>query len=212
MKHATHHALVLTVSILCLTCASSQETQPDTGAEAIAINQVGYRGDALKWFFTSRPSDHFRVLDTRNLAVHAGRTTGPVTSSSAGTNVWQGDFTALTTPGTYVVELEDGTRSWPFRIGEDVHEFVLHNALRGLYVSRCGCAVIDESVGHPPCHMRDGAFLFIDGVDVPDGVPRCPPLKPSAASCGRKSCAPARSMRSLPGSPPRSGSSAPPTS
>lgn len=169
MKHATHHALVLTVSILCLTCASSQETQPDTGAEAIAINQVGYRGDALKWFFTSRPSDHFRVLDTRNLAVHAGRTTGPVTSSSAETNVWQGDFTVLTTPGTYVVELEDGTRSWPFRIGEDVHEFVLHNALRGLYVSRCGCAVIDESVGHPPCHMRDGAFLFIDGVDVPDG-------------------------------------------
>ncbi len=158
---------------------ASQESQSNTdvrsaiaaaaGPEAIGINQVGYRGEASKWFFTSRQSDHFRVLDTCNRAVYAGRITGPVTSASAGTNVWQGDFTALTAPGTYVVELDDGARSWPFRVGEDVYEFVLRKALRGLYVSRCGCTVIDESVGHPPCHMRDGAFLLIDGVDVPDG-------------------------------------------
>jgi endoglucanase len=135
----------------------------------IALNQAGYRTGDEKDFRVAAPAAGFEILDVGGRVVFRGKLTGPLRDEPAGCDVWRGDFTGLEKPGTYTVRLEDGTSSWPFRIGGDVYAPLLQMALRGLYVSRCGCAVVDEAVGHPPCHQAAGSQMLLDGKTVPSG-------------------------------------------
>ncbi|MFA6560402.1 MAG: glycoside hydrolase family 9 protein [Verrucomicrobiia bacterium] len=139
------------------------------GSEDIAINQVGYRIADAKDFRVARAIAGFQILNERNAVALEGKLTGPVHDQFAGCDVWKGDFTALRQPGTYIIQLPDGTRSWPFKIGDGVYVPLLQTALHGLYLSRCGYAVKNEVVGHPPCHLRDGAIMVIGDKRAPDG-------------------------------------------
>ena len=135
----------------------------------IALDQVGYRIDDEKDFRVARQVAAFQIRDEQNSIVFEGKLSGPIHDQYAGCDVWRGVFTDLKTPGTYTVQMEGGDRSWPFRIGNDIYQPLLQAALRGLYVSRCGYAVKDDAVGHPPCHMRDGAFMLVGGKKIADG-------------------------------------------
>jgi endoglucanase len=135
----------------------------------IAINQVGYRIKDEKDFRLARPVAGFQILDSKNTVVFEGKMTGPRFDQYAGCDVWKGVFTEVKKPGTYVIQLLDGTRSWPFKVGDDVYTPLLQTALRGLYMSRCGYAVRDDAFGHPPCHLLDGAFMVVGDKQIPDG-------------------------------------------
>lgn len=139
------------------------------GPEDIGINQIGYRPADEKDFRVARAVAGFKILNAQDAVVLEGKLSGPRHDQFAGCDVWTGDFTALRQPGTYVIQLSDGTRSWPVKIGDEAYVPLLQTALHGLYLSRCGYAVRDEVVGHPPCHLRDGAIMVIDDQRVPDG-------------------------------------------
>ncbi len=55
--------------------------------------------------------------------------------------VWQCDFSSVTTPGTYVVSVDGVGCSFPFQIGADVYREAFRTTARGLYHNRSGIAL-----------------------------------------------------------------------
>lgn len=81
----------------------------------------GLSCDDPKDFLLARNIPGFRIFDERHEFVLKRRLTGPVPDPHAGEEVWRGNFSALKQAGIYVIELDDGTRSSPLRIGTLPH-------------------------------------------------------------------------------------------
>lgn len=89
------------------------------------------------------------------------------------TNEAAGDFTALTTPGTYKIVGDKCGESYEFTIGEGVYDEALNDAVRMLYMQRCGTELTEELAGafaHPVCHA-DKAVIYgtSNKIDVSGG-------------------------------------------
>jgi hypothetical protein len=71
--------------------------------------------------------------------------TGQLTDTPNGSflcaEVWQCDFSAFTTPGSYVVAVDGVGCSFPFRIDADVYREAFRLTCRGLYHNRSGIAL-----------------------------------------------------------------------
>jgi endoglucanase len=82
------------------------------------------------------------------------------------------DFSALTAPGHYAIEVDGAVRSAPFAVGTRVWNEPFRMVARGLYLWRCGVAVDTDLPGgahyhHDACHLADG---YLDKVGGPAGA------------------------------------------
>lgn len=89
-----------------------------------------------KAVFTGEPV--FRAAADQPETQHAGDTPK---ANYLNAEVWQCDFTAFTTPGTYVVSVDGVGCSFPFAIGADVYREAFRTTARGLYHNRSGIAL-----------------------------------------------------------------------
>ena len=120
----------------------------------IMTNQVGYRTDAVKTaVFRNTDAVSFNVVnaDTKQI-VRTFQTSAPVSYSPADENDCVGDFSEITAPGNYYITAEGMDDSYPFTIGDDVYDKLNDDAVRMLYLQRCGTEVVDGTFGHPACH------------------------------------------------------------
>lgn len=135
--------------------------------KAPKVNQAGYRpGDPKTFAVAETPGgaqrgDSFIVLDESGRTAYAGRITGPATDdrASTGEKVFRVDFSGLTLPGRYTVEVR-GLKSPSFSIGGDAYQSLFRDSLRCFYLIRCGTAVNDPETGiqHPACHLKDATL------------------------------------------------------
>jgi hypothetical protein len=68
--------------------------------------------------------------------------------------LWQADFSAFTTPGSYQVET-DFQISPPFAIRDRIYDRIIAGYLTFLHSQRCGCEVFGV---HAACHLDDGVL------------------------------------------------------
>jgi endoglucanase len=124
-------------------------------SSAIALNQVGYLPSLPKLASISARATSFVVRSTaHNDVVHRGTLGAPQQDATSGDTLQNADFSALTAPGDYIVELDSGQRSAPFRIASDVYRDALHLTTRAFYGQRCGCSVnLGNGYTHPACHL-----------------------------------------------------------
>ena len=66
----------------------------------------------------------------------------PPNGNFLGADVWECDFSAFKTPGTYVAAVEGIGCSWPFKVEADVYRTAFQTVARGLYHNRSGIALI----------------------------------------------------------------------
>ncbi len=149
--------VALTATLVALVPARGQIATP---TRALHVNQAGYLAHAPKRatvvavpaasaFAVRRASDQAVVLE--------GTLSAAVSDADSGDPVQQADFSSLTQPGTYVLDVKGIGRSWPFRVGADVYERPLYLALRSFYGQRCNSAV-DLGAAFPgyaygACHL-----------------------------------------------------------
>lgn len=139
-------------------------------SEAVHVNLVGYTPDSPAKFayvyhwagdqgsvdLSSLKGKEFRLIDQKTgKAAFAGtvafrapadrQETGLVKETPNGSflcaEVWQCDFTAFSTPGTYVVAVDGVGCSFPFRIDADAYREAFRLTCRGLYHNRSGIAL-----------------------------------------------------------------------
>lgn len=138
----------------------------------ININQVGYRPEAKKTaVFRGTEGGSFSVVDAATeKEVFTGEMTGPIENESADETNYIGDFSALTTPGKYVIKAEGLDDSYAFEIKEDVYDSLLDDTVRMLYLQRCGTEVVDDAFGHVACHNTEATIYGTsDKIDVTGG-------------------------------------------
>ncbi|WP_164851297.1 glycoside hydrolase family 9 protein [Larkinella soli] len=149
--------------------------QAQTVSKQIIVDQFGWRAAARKHvifadpvsgqngsisytpggqFQVRRKSDNTVVFSGNVTAWNAGNTHG-----DSGDKVWHGDFSGLTTPGTYyIVDPSNSLRSYDFDIKADVYAPVLRTSVRTFYYQRSGTdipATFGGNWTHPAAHGQD---------------------------------------------------------
>lgn len=146
--------------LLALLLASAAAAQSD----AIRLNQVGFYPSGPKTAvavgagagtFTVRPAGGGE-------AVYTGTLGAAETWASSGETVRLADFSDLTAPGEYVVEVDGLGASYPFVIADRVHEGVARGALKAFYYMRASEPILAEYAGpwaRPAGHPDDRVLV-----------------------------------------------------
>lgn len=134
----------------------------------ILLNQVGYGPTWQKQAFLLNGSDlnssEVKVIDRNTgksvLTLHPQ---GDVSAGSAGDRLQVIDFSAITKPGTYVLQA-GALQSASFTVGQAPYQDALTQLMRSYYLQRCGVAINDPVTGihHAPCHLKDGVIAHAD--------------------------------------------------
>jgi endoglucanase len=162
-------------------CAAQPEdaATPAALSEAIKLDQVGYLPSAPKLavvtgstasgaFGVHRVSDGVGVLD--------GSLGPAVLDSDTGDTVRIADFSGLTQPGSFRLEVAGVGVGHPFEVAPTVYADAFYLAARAFYGQRCGTAVdlapTHPGYSHPACHVA--------GTPNPDAL-----RHPSSGGSGR---------------------------
>lgn len=128
---------------------------PPENSMAIALNQVGYLPARSKHASVKVRATSFGVRSVAgDRVVYRGQLSAPEADAASGDTLQTADFSALTTPGNYVLEIDSGEKSPAFRIAGDVYRNALRLTMRAFYGQRCGCHVdLGGGYAHPVCHL-----------------------------------------------------------
>ncbi|NJR68148.1 MAG: hypothetical protein HC771_05320 [Synechococcales cyanobacterium CRU_2_2] len=160
-------------------------------SEQILVDQFGWRSQAVKVALFANPRQgqnaqlryepgaRFELRQEDNgQSVYQGALIPwrhGETDASSGDQVWSGDFSAFTTPGSYYIyDPKNRLRSHGFEIQANPYGDVLTAAVRAFYYQRCGIKIAPQFGGnwvHPPCHIGPRQDLAAaPWVDHPTGA------------------------------------------
>jgi len=144
-----------------------QSTAPQYDSR-IRLNTVGFLPDAPKQATVAASGNNFAVVrvsdGTKVLSGHAAKS---LQTDATDTNekVQIFDFSKLTEPGQYRLEIDGVGSSVPFTISKDVWVVPSDVVTRAMYLWRCGTEVKTTWNGttyhHAPCHLEDGWLDYV---------------------------------------------------
>jgi endoglucanase len=136
----------------------------------IRSNTIGFLPDAVKQATVAAPCEKFSVVRLGDQAVvFPGSAGAPFKTAVTDTDetVQILDFSALTTPGQYRLEVAGVGGSAPFAIGPQIWSQPFEVSTRAMYLWRCGTAVESAWNGvtyrHAACHLQDGWLDYAGG-------------------------------------------------
>jgi endoglucanase len=149
--------LLYTLIFFSLFACQSPKTAKTNDSEAIRINQIGFYPGSVKQFTViDMEASKYDVVDSTNKIVFSGELKENGTWETSGEKVLMGDFSALKTPGTYRVLLNEGTASYQFEIKPAVYEDALNAAIKSYYLQRSSMPIEEtyggiykRAAGHP---------------------------------------------------------------
>jgi endoglucanase len=150
------------VFILTLSVQAAAESLP------IRFNTVGYLPNAEKQATIAAPCANFTVFRvTDGSTAFTGKATGPVLDPDTQEQLYTADFSSVTRPGDYQLDVPGVGRSAPFHIAADVYREPFHTVMLGFYLWRCGTAVSathhGKTFAHAACHTNDAWLDYVGG-------------------------------------------------
>lgn len=180
----------------------SQANMQEIDPPKILIDQFGYMPEATKIAYVKNPfegydaglrytnkpgTDYVVVNEKTQIIVYEGTlvrwvsegnaNTATLIDKESGDQMWMFDFSSVTVPGEYyILDKSKDTRSYTFRIAEDVYHDVFKQAIRSYYFQRCGINKVmpyveDEKwIDMNPSYMgpgQDTECQRYDLVDIP---------------------------------------------
>lgn len=134
----------------------------------IRLNTVGFLPDAPKQATVAATGKKFSVVRLGDGAkIFSGDLGEPLQTAASDTNelVQSVDFSKLTDPGQYRLEIDGVGVSAPFTIGKDVWDVPAELVIKAMYLWRCGTSVEATWAGlayrHGPCHLEDGWMDYV---------------------------------------------------
>jgi endoglucanase len=134
----------------------------------VRLNTVGFLPDAPKRASVAAPCGPFTVVRADDGAeVFSGNAAPASVNADTGEFLHTADFSSITAPGAYRLEVAGVGRSPQFRVAPDVYAAPFVTAMSGMYLWRCGTAVSATHDGHTfahgPCHLRDASTKYVGG-------------------------------------------------
>lgn len=152
--------LMFCMAFLYAAVVSAQNTVSD----AIRINQSGFYPQAAKCAVVvdGKPGAFFIEAQGSGKKVFTGSLDGPRSSTFSPRKTYVADFSALAQPGRYVLVVPGLGRSYPFVIGQNVHEAVAKAAIKAFYYQRMSTALPEAYAGRwhrAAGHADDTVFI-----------------------------------------------------
>lgn len=152
-------------------------------SKQIIVDQFGWRLSAKKVVVFANPvtgqnagtpytpGGQFQVRRTAdNTVVYTGSVVqwnGGNKHDDSGDKAWHGDFSSVTTAGTYhIYDPTNNLRSYDFDIRDDIYAAALKASTRTFYFQRSGTSIPSQYGGnwtHGPAHMQDANALLYNG-------------------------------------------------
>jgi endoglucanase len=133
----------------------------------VRLDSVGFIPDRLKLASYKGESAPFHVRKADDGAVVFSDSSRAVHNVDTDEDLAVADFSAVTLPGDYYVDVPGVGESPRFRIGLDVYNAAFRAAFLGLHGQRCGTAVSFRYEGndfsHGACHLRDAVLTYATG-------------------------------------------------
>lgn len=125
--------------------STSKEVLPP---ERIRLNQVGFYPESSKVAVVEGTAAlNFVVKDASGKVVFKGKLGDMWKNQWSGKQTRTADFTQLKGTGNYQLVLEDGSTSYPFKIGKAVHQKLAIGALKGFYYQRASTELLPLHAG-----------------------------------------------------------------
>ncbi|OIQ95563.1 endoglucanase D precursor [mine drainage metagenome] len=142
--------------------------QAATPVNPIRLDTIGYLPESRKEASVDGTCRSFRIIDSNTGSeVYSGTATRRVTDADTHETLTIVDFSALTRPGQYRLEIPGVGRSAPFLIGDDVYRAPYYLVTRAMYLWRCGTEVSETYEGvtfhQSACHLNDAWTDYING-------------------------------------------------
>jgi len=137
-------------------------------AASVLVNQLGYTCESKKLVYTTDGSSGFKVFNSQTDAevfsglFVANDTVDPLT----GLVFYIGEFSDLTSEGTYYIKTDAENVSVTFSIADTIFNKLYNASLKGFYFQRCGSQLYMAHAGeyqHLRCHKFDGYFHETSG-------------------------------------------------
>jgi len=149
--------LMALFAITLLSCKAPVPAGEQDQHQHIRFNQLGYYPTAVKEFVVA---DHeaatFVILDEDGKKAFEGTLVNKGTWEASGESVTAGNFSAVSKPGTYTIQLNTGLISAPFEIEAGVYGPALDASIKSFYFQRASMAIEEQyggewyrASGHP---------------------------------------------------------------
>ena len=111
----------------------------------IYVNQIGYPISGKKVAISTAPCNFQIINASTQSSVFDGVTGTGIMDKSAGEEVYQIDFSEVTTPGSYYILAGNKEKSCTFSIQANTYKSLKTDLLKCLYYQRCG-GPVEKSV------------------------------------------------------------------
>lgn len=154
----------LLLLVLLISCKANISELKET--DQIRLNSLGYLPNAEKKATITAEGSNFQVINTKSQRiVFKGTLSEPYSQENLGQTVRYADFSEVTQPGTYVINVDSVGRSYEFSIDENAYKEAFVTSMRSFYLWRCGMAVEDDHNGihhhAEACHLEDGWLDYV---------------------------------------------------
>lgn len=136
----------------------------------VFVNQVGYKPQLAKYFYTNLPASSFEVIEESSGNIYFSGELTLITPNDPATGmpVRKGDFSNLTREGKYFIRLNTNDTSYHFNISSNVFDDVFQKSLKAFYFQRCGSQLFYTHAGiyqRNVCHTGDAFFHSSTGLN-----------------------------------------------
>lgn len=139
--------MVLPMMIVMFACGQpSPQQQPP---HSIRLNQAGFYtyGPKTAVVLQSRAGQFQVMTADGKKTVYTGELSNSRISQFSKKETRLADFTAVTTPGTYVLHVEGAGHSYPFEINDNIHHEIASATIKGFYFQRASTALQERHAG-----------------------------------------------------------------
>ncbi|MDE5966563.1 MAG: glycoside hydrolase family 9 protein, partial [Lachnospiraceae bacterium] len=172
-----HSIMIDNVSLIVVDATNMIKDPDPVPVPLVKVNQEGYTtaGEKRAVFSDLDEQDNkYMIVDTTNdQVVFTGAMSEVTINVATKEHMSYADFSALQTPGTYIVRTIGNAESHPFTISDDVYADTFANVVKMLYLQRCGTELSADLAGdfaHPVCHNTEAVIFGTNTkIDVSGG-------------------------------------------
>jgi endoglucanase len=140
-------SIAVLLIIAAIGCAqNSPELKPE---EKINLNQLGYYPTAPKYAVvkTDQPVEFAVIESSTSKKIFTGKLQGPRESEFSDKKTCIADFSSVTEPGSYILEVAGIGKSYQFEIKPNVYDEVSKASIKGFYYQRLSTELPEKYAG-----------------------------------------------------------------
>lgn len=174
-ENVAHKVYIDNIVVTIKDASNGMALEPLPVPISVKVNQMGYMPEDEKTFISKYVPEYntFNILDASSKDVVYTGTFEDGYINSVDSACCVGNFSDFKTPGKYIISVDGIGESYEFEIKENPYDEMYKDAVKMLYMQRCGMELTKELAGnyaHDVCHNTEATIYGTnETIDVSGG-------------------------------------------